>query len=97
MDLVTMQLIEIRPRQAVNLAYLAKNYMLPIQPWGEDHRDEELGAVSVLSRVGHGQEPHLERNRVRVYTYDLQSKPLFFTKSFFGAIPCHAFWQSSRH
>ena len=96
MDLVTMQLFEIRPCQAVNLTYLAKNYMLPIQPGGEDHRDEELGAVSVLARVSHGQEPHLERNRVRVYTYDLQSKPLLLT-SVFGAIPCHASWQSSRH
>ena len=53
MDSVRLQLIEIRPCQAVNLTYLAKNDVLSIQPGGEDHCDEELGAVGVLARVGH--------------------------------------------
>ena len=68
MDSVRLQLIEIRPRQAVNLTYLAKNDVLSIQPGGEDHCDEELGTIGVLARVGHGQETHLGRNKVKGIT-----------------------------
>ena len=45
--------------------------MLSVKPGGEDNRDEELGAICVRARVGHGKETNLVMLLDKVFVVEL--------------------------
>jgi len=44
--------------------------MPTVEPRGDNSSDEELGAVGVLSRVGHGKKARLRVFELEVFVYD---------------------------